>query len=325
MSFYPIEQAPGRLNRSELAIPGSQPQMFEKAAKLDVDVIFLDLEDAVAPDEKEQARKNIIKALNEIDWGNKSMSVRINGLDTHYMYRDVVDVVEQAGERLDLIMIPKVGTAADVYAVDMMVTQIEAAKGYKKRIGFEHIIETALGMQNVSEIAAASPRNESLHFGVADYAASTRARTTIIGGVNEDYSVLTDPAKDGSREVHWGDMWHYALARMVVAARANGLRPIDGPFGDFSDPDGYRAAAKRAAVLGCEGKWAIHPSQAALANEVMSPSDSEVDRAERILKAMADAEKTGKGAVSLDGRLIDYASIRQAEVLIEKVKQVATA
>ena len=325
MSFQPIEQAPGRLNRSELAIPGSQPQMFEKAAKLDVDVIFLDLEDAVAPNEKEQARKNIIKALNEIDWGNKSMSVRINGLDTHYMYRDVVDVVEQAGERLDLIMIPKVGTAADVYAVDMMVTQIEAAKGYKKRIGFEHIIETALGMQNVSEIAAASPRNESLHFGVADYAASTRARTTIIGGVNEDYSVLTDPAKDGSREVHWGHMWHYALARMVVAARANGLRPIDGPFGDFSDPDGYRAAAKRAAVLGCEGKWAIHPSQAALANEVMSPSDSEVDRAERILKAMADAEKTGKGAVSLDGRLIDYASIRQAEVLIEKVKQVATA
>ncbi len=325
MSFHPIEQAPGRLNRSELAIPGSQPQMFEKAAKLDVDVIFLDLEDAVAPDEKEQARKNIIKALNEIDWGKKSMSVRINGLDTHYMYRDVVDVVEQAGERLDLIMIPKVGTAADVYAVDMMVTQIEAAKGYKKRIGFEHIIETALGMQNVSEIAAASPRNESLHFGVADYAASTRARTTIIGGVNEDYSVLTDPAKDGSREVHWGDMWHYALARMVVAARANGLRPIDGPFGDFSDPDGYRAAAKRAAVLGCEGKWAIHPSQAALANEVMSPSDSEVDRAERILKAMADAETAGKGAVSLDGRLIDYASIRQAEVLIEKVKQVAAA
>lgn len=325
MSFQPIEQAPGRLNRSELAIPGSQPQMFEKAAKLDVDVIFLDLEDAVAPNEKEQARKNIIKALNEIDWGNKSMSVRINGLDTHYMYRDVVDVVEQAGERLDLIMIPKVGTAADVYAVDMMVTQIEAAKGYKKRIGFEHIIETALGMQNISEIAAASPRNESLHFGVADYAASTRARTTIIGGVNEDYSVLTDPGKDGSREVHWGDMWHYALARMVVAARANGLRPIDGPFGDFSDPDGYRAAAKRAAVLGCEGKWAIHPSQAALANEVMSPSDSEVDRAERILKAMADAEKTGKGAVSLDGRLIDYASIRQAEVLMEKVKQVATA
>ena len=325
MSFHPVEQAPGRLNRSELAVPGSQPQMFEKAAKSDVDVIFLDLEDAVAPDEKLQARKNIIKALNEIDWGTKSMSIRINGLDTHYMYRDVVDIVEQAGERLDLIMIPKVGTAADVYAVDMMVTQIEDAKGYKKRIGFEHIIETALGMQNVTEIAAASKRNESLHFGVADYAASTRARTTIIGGVNPDYSVLTDPNEDGVRDIHWGDMWHYALARMVVAARANGLRPIDGPFGDFSDPAGYRAAAKRAAVLGCEGKWAIHPSQVALANEVMSPSEGEVDRANRILSAMADAEAAGKGAVSLDGRLIDYASIRQAEVLIEKVKQIEAA
>ena len=325
MSFHPVEQAPGRLNRSELAVPGSQPQMFEKAAKSDVDVIFLDLEDAVAPDEKLQARKNIIKALNEIDWGTKSMSIRINGLDTHYMYRDVVDIVEQAGERLDLIMIPKVGTAADVYAVDMMVTQIEDAKGYKKRIGFEHIIETALGMQNVTEIAAASKRNESLHFGVADYAASTRARTTIIGGVNPDYSVLTDPNEDGGRDIHWGDMWHYALARMVVAARANGLRPIDGPFGDFSDPAGYRAAAKRAAVLGCEGKWAIHPSQVALANEVMSPSEGEVDRANRILSAMADAEAAGKGAVSLDGRLIDYASIRQAEVLIDKVKQIEAA
>ena len=191
MSFHVITQAPARLNRSELAVPGSAPQMFEKAAASDADVIFLDLEDAVAPDDKAQARKNIIKALNELDWGKKTMSVRINGLDTHYMYRDVVDVVEQAGERLDLIMIPKVGTAADVYAVDMMVTQIEDAKGYKKRIGFEHIIETALGMQNVTEIAGASKRNESLHFGVADYAASTRARTTIIGGVNPDYSVLT--------------------------------------------------------------------------------------------------------------------------------------
>ena len=323
MSFHVIEQAPARLNRSELAVPGSQPQMFEKAAKSAADVIFLDLEDAVAPDEKAQARKNIIKALNEMDWGTKTMSVRINGLDTHYMYRDVVDVVEQAGERLDLIMVPKVGTAADVYAVDMMVTQIEAAKGYKKRIGFEHIIETALGMQNVSAIAAASKRNESLHFGVADYAASTRARTTIIGGVNPDYSVLTDKLEDGSRQVHWGDMWHYALARMVVAARANGLRPIDGPFGDFQDPDGYRAAAKRAAVLGCEGKWAIHPSQIALANEVMTPSEAEVTRATRILEAMKAAEAEGKGAVSLDGRLIDYASIRQAEVLVSKARQIA--
>ena len=299
--------------------------MFEKAAQSDADVTFLDLEDAVAPDDKAQARKNIIKALNELDWGTKTMSVRINGLDTHYMYRDVVDVVEQAGERLDLIMIPKVGTAADVYAIDMMVTQIEAAKGYKKRIGFEHIIETALGMQNVTAMAGASKRNESLHFGVADYAASTRARTTVIGGVNPDYAVLTDPLEGGNREVHWGDMWHYALARMVVAARANGLRPVDGPFGDFSDPDGYLYAAKRAAVLGCEGKWAIHPSQIALANETMSPSEVEVNRARRILEAMTVAAAEGKGAASLDGRLIDYASIRQAEVLVEKARQIAAA
>ncbi len=325
MSFHTIEQAPARLNRSELAVPGSQPQMFEKAAQSSADVIFLDLEDAVAPDDKEAARRNIIAGLNDIDWGAKTMSIRINGLDTHYMYRDVVDIVEQAGERLDLIMIPKVGTAADVYAVDMLVTQVEDARGYKKRIGFEHIIETALGMQNVTEIAAASRRNESLHFGVADYAASTRARTTVIGGVNPDYSVLTDAADDGVREVHWGDMWHYALARMVVAARANGLRPVDGPFGDFSDPDGYRAAAKRAAVLGCEGKWAIHPSQIDLANQVMSPSDDEVSRAQRILVAMDEAAKEGKGAVSLDGRLIDYASIRQAEVLVEKAEQISAA
>ena len=326
MSFYSISQAPARLNRSELAVPGSQPQMFEKAAQSSADVIFLDLEDAVAPDDKVQARKNIIEALNDIDWNTKTMSVRINGLDTHYMYRDVVDILEQAGERLDLIMIPKVGTASDVYALDMLVTQVETAMGLKKTIGFEHIIETALGMQNVNEIAAASKRNESLHFGVADYAASTRARTTIIGGVNKDYSVLTDQNDDGSpRQTHWGDMWHHALSKMVIAARANGLRPVDGPFGDFSDADGYVAAAKRAAVLGYEGKWAIHPSQIKLANEVMSPGDEEVDRAKRIISAMQQAAAEGKGAVSLDGRLIDYASIRQAEVLVEKASQIAGA
>ena len=325
MSFFNVEQAKARLNRSELAVPGSQPQMFEKAAKSAADVVFLDLEDAVAPDDKAQARKNIIQAIGDIDWGNKALSVRINGLDTHYMYRDVVDVLEQASDRLDLIMIPKVGTASDVYAVDMLVTQIETAKNRKKRIGFEMIIETALGMQNVHEIAAASKRNESLHFGVADYAASTRARTTSIGGANADYAVLTEPLVDNSRQVHWGDMWHYAIARMVVAARANGLRPVDGPFGNFSDPDAFKAAAARAAVLGCEGKWAIHPSQIALANEVMSPSDAEVTRARRILEAMKEAEAQGKGAVSLDGRLIDYASIRQAEVLVKKAEQIAGA
>src|ERR1700757_1835231 len=248
MSFKIVEQAPARLNRSELAVPGSQPQLFEKVAKSAADVVFLDLEDAVAPDNKPQARKNVVQALRDIDWGTKTLSVRINGLDTHFMYRDVVDLLEQGGERLDLIMIPKVGTAADVYAVDMLVTQCEAAVGRKKCIGFEMIIETALGMQNVHEISAASRRNESLHFGVADYAASTKARTTNIGGANPDYAVLTDKiVGSDKRDLHWGDMWHYAVARMVVAARANGLRPVDGPFGDFSDADGYKAAAFRSA------------------------------------------------------------------------------
>ncbi|TCS63502.1 HpcH/HpaI aldolase/citrate lyase family protein [Varunaivibrio sulfuroxidans] len=322
MSFTITEQAPARLNRSELAVPGSNARFLEKAAAGDADVVFLDLEDAVAPNDKEQARKNIIAALNDLDWRGKTVSVRINGLDTHYMYRDVVDVVEQAGEHLDLIMIPKVGVASDVYALDMLVGQIEAAKGLKKKIGFELIIETALGMANIHDIAAASRRNESLHFGVADYAASTKARTTNIGGPNAEYGVLTDPDVAGGRDFHWGDMWHYAIARMVVAARANGLRPVDGPFGDISDADGYKAQAMRAAVLGCEGKWAIHPSQTALANHLFSPSSEEIDKAKRILAAMEQAQKEGKGAVTLDGKLIDIASIKQAEVVVRKAEQV---
>ncbi len=322
MSFFEIMNAPARLNRSELAVPGSQPELFEKAAKSDADVIFLDLEDAVAPEQKLRARQNVIEGLNDIDWSEKTISVRINGLDTHYMYRDVVDVLEKAGDKLDLIMIPKVGTASDVYALDMLVSQIENASSIKKPIGFEHIIETALGMQNIESIAAASKRNESLHFGVADYAASTKARTTAIGGVNEKYSVLTDGDTERAREIHWGDMWHYALSRLVVTARANGLRPIDGPFGDFSDGDGFLAAANRAATLGFEGKWAIHPSQINLANAVMTPAKEDITQAVAILEAMDEAKRTGRGAVSLNGKLVDLASIRQAEVLVEKGRQI---
>ena len=323
MSFTIIEPCPARLNRSELAVPGSNTKFIETAASSKADVVFLDLEDAVAPPDKEQARKNVIEALNDLDWSGTTISMRINGLDTHYMYRDVVDVLEQAVDKLDLIMIPKAGTAADIYALDMLVTQIEAAKGYKKRIGFEMIIETALGMENVHEIAAASRRNETLHFGVADYAASTKARTTVIGGPNRDYAVLTDADQDGARQVHWGDMWHYAVARMVVAARAHGLRPVDGPFGDFSDPEGYKANASRSAVLGCEGKWAIHPSQVDLANEMFTPSEKEITQANRVLEAMEKAQKEGQGAVALDGRLIDIASIKQAQVLVKKAEQIA--
>jgi malyl-CoA/(S)-citramalyl-CoA lyase len=319
VSFTTIAQATPRLHRSELAVPGSNPSLFEKAARGAADIVFLDVEDAVAPDDKEQARKNIIQGLNEIDWGSRTMMVRINGLDTHYMYRDVVDIVE-ACPRLDMILIPKVGVPADVYAIDVMVTQIEAAKKRTKRIGFEVLIETALGMANVEAIAQSSRRLEAMSFGVADYAASTRARTTVIGGVNRDSGVLTDKDEKGNRQYFWTDPWHAAQTRMMVACRAYGLRPIDGPFGDFGDPDGYMAAANRAAVLGYEGKWAIHPSQIELANRVYTPSEAEVSKARRIVEAMAQAAREGKGAVSLDGRLIDIASIRMAEALLAKAK-----
>lgn len=247
--------------------------------------------------------------------------VRINGLDTAYMYRDVIDVVE-ACPRLDMILIPKVGVASDVYALDMLVSQIETAKKRTKRIGFEVLIETALGMANVEVIAQSSRRLEAMSFGVADYAASTRARTAVIGGVNPEYGVLADEDGEGRRAYFWADQWHAAQTRMMVACRAYGLRPIDGPFGDFSDAEGYIAAAKRAAVLGFEGKWAIHPSQIALANQVFTPSEVEVAKAQRILDAMNQAAKEGKGAVSLDGRLIDIASIRMAETLLSKAKAI---
>ena len=311
-----------RLHRSELAVPGSNTRMLEKAPSSGADVVFLDLEDAVAPDDKAQARKNVIEALNDLDWSGCAVSVRINGLDTHYCYRDIVDVVEQAGDKLDTILIPKVGSPADILFVSTLLEQIEAARKIKP-INIHILIETALGMANVESIAQTCPeRLEAMVFGVADYAASTQARTTQMGGANPDYFMLTHPDNEGSRERHWGDQWHFAISRMVVACRAYGLRPIDGPFGDIQDPDGYKAVARSVAALGVEGKWAIHPSQIALANEVFTPPEAEVDRARRILLAMDEAAKEGRGAVALDGRLIDAASIRQAQVMVDKAAQI---
>jgi malyl-CoA/(S)-citramalyl-CoA lyase len=313
-----------RLHRSELAVPGTNLRAMEKAATLGADVVFLDLEDAVAPDDKETARANVIEALGAHDWSATAISVRINGLDTHWCYRDIVDVVEARGAMLDTLLVPKVGSPSDVEFVATLLDQIEQRNGWPAgRIGITILIETARGMANVEAISRARPdRLEAMSFGVADYAASVQARTTNIGGANPDYAMLTDtdPAT-GERERHWGDQWHFGISRMVAACRAEGLRPIDGPFGDHGDADGYRAAARRAAALGCEGKWAIHPSQVELANEVFTPSDLEVDRAERILREMEAAAKEGKGAVSLDGRLIDAASIRMAENLMRKVEQ----
>lgn len=325
MSFTTPREVPARLNRSQLAVPGIQTRMFEKAAKSNADIVFLDLEDAVAPDDKPQARAQVVEAVNHIDWGNKSISVRINGLDTHYMYRDIIDVVEGCGAKLDLLLVPKVGTASDVYAVDMLLTQIETAMGFKNRIGLEVMIETALGMQNIAEIACASDRIESLHFGAGDYAASLHAHTTHIGGVNNDYAVLADTDETGVRKTYVSDIHHHALSTLIVAARANGLRPIDSAFGDYSDSEGYITSAKRAAAMGCEGKWAIHPSQIDLANEIMGPSASEIERAKGILKAMSEGAKLGKGAVTFEGRMIDYANVRQAEMLVKKAELISTS
>ncbi len=323
MSLRTIHPRTSRINRSEQAVPGNNAHFMENAAKGDADVVFLDLEDAIAVDGKEDARKLVIEALHDLDWSGRSVSVRINGLDTEFMYRDVVDVVEQAGDKLDLLMIPKVGTAGDVYAIDALISGIEAAKRFTKPIGFEILIETALGMQNLHEIAAASPRIESLHFGVADFSASTQARTVNIGGANPNYHVLTDPDENGERSVHWADMWHYAIARIVVAARANGLRPVDGPFGDISDPAGLEAQARRSAALGCDGKWVIHPSQMDAAHKIFSPSAEEVGRAEAVLDAMAEARRAGRGVASLNGKMIDLASVRQAENLVGKAASIA--
>jgi citrate lyase subunit beta/citryl-CoA lyase len=308
MSLTRYEPARPRLQRSELAVPGSQPALFRKALESDADYVFLDLEDAVAPADKEQARKQVVTGLLEHDWRErgKSISVRVNGIDTHYLYRDVVDVVEQAGHRLDTLLVSKVGTPADVYLIDALLTQIEAARAIPSPIGIEVLIETALGMANVEAIAQASRRLEALHFGVADFAASVRARTVSNGGLNPDYP---------------GDQWHAAMSRVVTASRAYGLRAVDGPYGDFRDPDGFLAAARRAAVLGYDGKWAIHPSQIALANDVFTPPPPEVERARRILQALDDAARDGRGAAQLDGRMVDAASARMAHNIVQIAAQ----
>ena len=309
MSFKYYKPARSRLQRSELAVPGSSPEMFEKALNSKADYIFLDLEDAVSPMDKITARQNVIKGLKEFNWKEKgkTISVRINSPDTHYMYRDIIDLVEEVGDKLDTILLPKAGTASDVYMIDCLLTQIETNKKLKNKIGIECLIETALGMSNIKEIAKSSERLEALHFGVADYAASLRARTVVIGGLNPDYP---------------GDQWHHGLSQLVMTCRAYGLRAIDGPFGDFNDPNAYIEAAKRGAAIGIEGKWAIHPSQIELANKVFSPPTSEVIKAKRILEELDKAAKAGKGAAQLDGRMIDAASARMAENIVNIDKQI---
>ena len=316
MSFRLQPSPVSRPNRCQLFGPGSRVALFEKMASSAADVMNLDLEDSVAPSDKDTARENVIQATHDVDWGTKTLSVRINGLDTPYWYRDVVDLLERASNRLDQIMIPKVGCAADVYAVDALVTAIETAKGRTKPINFEVIIESAAGITHVEEIAASSPRLVAMSLGAADFAASMGMQTTGIGGTQDNYYMLQGETK------HWSDPWHWAQATIVAACRTHGVLPVDGPFGDFSDDEGFRAQARRSAILGMVGKWAIHPKQIALSNEVFTPSKAAFAEASEILEAMKLAKANGEGATVYKGRLVDIASIKQAEVIVRQFEMI---
>jgi malyl-CoA/(S)-citramalyl-CoA lyase len=308
-----------RVQRSELAVPATSEHFFEKAARGVADVIFLDLEDAVSPDNKDRARKNAIAALNDIDWGEKTVAVRINGLDTPWAHRDLIEVVAHC-PRLDMILLPKAGTAFDLQFIDALLGGLEKEFKREKTIGLEALIESALGLANVEEIAASTPRLEALIFGVGDYSISMQTFDVVIGAPNPHYAVLTDPGDTGRRERHWNDHWHYALARIATACRAFGLRPIDGPYTNYADAEGFRASAWRAHALGFEGKWAIHPSQAPICNEVFTPKPTQVEWARQTLVAMESALASGRGAVGRDGVLLDLAHVKLARSILQRAE-----
>jgi citrate lyase subunit beta / citryl-CoA lyase len=286
---------PMRLRRSELSTPGSSEKMMAKAAASAADLVFLDLEDSVAPKEKAATRPKIVNALKALDWGKKTRAVRINNLETEYAYRDIIEIVEPAHEHIDLLIVPKVKTAKDVSWVDVLLTQIETYLGAKRRIGLEVLIEEVEAMINAEEIARASPRLEALIFGPGDYSASQGVDAKMIGAGDDAYP---------------GDIWHYARNKVIIAARAAGLDMIDGPYAAFKDPEGFRRECVRARTLGAVGKWAIHPSQIEIANEMFSPSREQVERARKLAAAFAEAEAQGRGAVAVDGTMVDIASIR---------------
>ena len=322
MSLVIQPQPSSRLNRCQLFGPGSRPELFEKMASSKADVINLDLEDSVSPNDKEKARKNVIEAIREIDWNNKTLSVRINGLDGEYWYKDVVELLEADTDRLNCIMIPKVGSKSDIYAVEALVSSIEISKRRKSKLDFEAIIETAAGLSHIEEIASSSKRLVALSFGAADFAASMGMQTTGIGGTQNNYFMLPDKDSKGNRLPNYSDPWHMISVSIVAACRTHGVLPVDGPFGDFSDEEGFIAQAKRSATLGMVGKWAIHPKQVDLANKVFSPSEEQVKEAKEILNVMADAEKASQGAAVYKGRLVDIASIKQAKVIVDQFNNI---
>ena len=312
-----MHQRPTRLQRSELAVPATSPKFFLKAAASQADSLFLDLEDAVAPAQKDQARAQAIDALNQVDWGSKTVAVRVNGLDTPWALQDIVDVARHA-PRLDLVLLPKASSAFDVQFVDQLLTLVERQDGRDKRIGIEVLIESAKGVANVEEIAQASGRLEAMIFGIGDYSIDMRTRDRVFGRPSERYAVLTDADPSGQRQLHWNDQWHFAMARIANACRAWGLRPVDGPYTDFRDAQGFRASAQRAAALGFEGKWAIHPSQIGLANEVFSPSAQELEWAAHTAGLIERTVRSGQGAVGAEGVLIDMAHLKLSDSIIER-------
>ncbi len=293
--------------RSVLSVPGHVEKMHPKAAQSPADVIMLDMEDSVPADAKEAARVQIIRSLLTLDWGEKTVTVRINSTDTPYAYRDLLEVAERAGDRLDSIVVPKVNHAGDIHFTDRMLDGIEMNKGWNRRIGIEASIETAVGLDNVSDIARSSPRLISLVFGIADYSASVGARLVSISGHGEK-----------EEELYPGHRWHFAVSRMIMAARANGLMAIDAPYGNFQDSEGLRRSAVMSCALGCDGKWAIHPSQIESINQVFSPSQEEIARAVKVLRAIENAETKGRGAVAVEGRMVDQATLRLARQLYEQ-------
>lgn len=302
---------PFRLRRSELSTPGTSEKMIAKAAASDADLVFLDLEDAVAPSEKEGARKPIIDALNSLDWGKKTRAIRINGTHTKWCHEELVDIVGAAGNNLDVVIIPKVKASRDIQFVDTLLAQLEMKHGLPLgRIGLEVLIEETEALARVEDLAASSPRLEALILGVGDLSASQGMRLGHIGSKESRYP---------------GDIWHYARTRLIVAARANGIDAIDGPFADFRDAEGYRRECTWATTLGAVGKWAIHPSQVEIANEVFAPSEREVERAKAIVEKVREAESAGAGAANDNGVMIDAATARIFEATLERARLMGRA
>ena len=299
-----MSDRPKRARRCQLSVPGSSEKMMAKATGLEVDHIFLDLEDAVAPAEKPSARSKIVEALNSLDFGDSVRCVRINDIETPWAYKDIIEVVTGAGENLDTIMIPKVKYAHEVKWVDILINQIEQDIGLKHRIGIELLIEEVEGMQNVDEIAVATPRLEAMVFGMGDYSASQ--------------GVDVREAMSSGDSLYPGDIWHYQRQRVVIACRAAGIDAVDGPFGNFRDPESYEREATRAMVLGCVGKWAIHPAQVEIAQRVFSPTQEEVGRARKIVQAYDAAVARGEGAAQVDDAMIDAASVRLVQNTLDK-------